>query len=45
MGVFLIVPRAIRDLGYDIVSSLRYRIAGTTDSCEIPSEAMRQRMI
>ncbi len=45
MSVFLIVPRALRDLIYDIVSKLRYRIAGTTDSCEVPSETIRQRMI
>ena len=45
LSVFLIVPRALRDMIYDIVSNLRYRIAGTTDSCEVPSEALRQRMI
>ena len=45
MSVFLIVPRALRDVVYDIISNLRYRIAGTTDSCQIPSDAIRQRMI
>ena len=45
MAVFLVVPQAMRDLVYDVVSNLRYRIAGTTDSCEIPSESIRQRMI
>lgn len=45
LSVFLIVPPALRDLVYDVVAKLRYRIAGTTDSCEIPSEAIRQRMI
>jgi predicted DCC family thiol-disulfide oxidoreductase YuxK len=45
MAVFLIVPRALRDPIYDIVSNLRHRIAGTTNSCEIPSDAFRQRMI
>jgi predicted DCC family thiol-disulfide oxidoreductase YuxK len=45
MSVFLIVPRAFRDLVYDIIANLRYRIAGTTDSCQIPSDAIRQRMI
>jgi predicted DCC family thiol-disulfide oxidoreductase YuxK len=43
--VFLIVPRPIRDMVYDAVSAVRARIAGTTDSCEIPSEAIRQRLI
>jgi len=45
MSVFLIVPRGLRDLVYDMVSNLRYRIAGTTDSCQIPSDTIRQRMI
>ena len=45
MAVFLIVPARLRDLVYDLVSNLRYRIAGTTDSCEIPSDAIRQRLI
>lgn len=45
MPVFLIVPRFIRDAVYDVVSKLRYRIAGTADSCEIPSDAIRQRLI
>jgi predicted DCC family thiol-disulfide oxidoreductase YuxK len=45
MSAFLIVPGPLRDLVYDIVSNLRHRIAGTTDSCEVPSEAIRQRMI
>ena len=45
MSVFLIVPRPLRDLVYDIVSHLRHRITGITDSCEVPSEAIRQRMI
>jgi predicted DCC family thiol-disulfide oxidoreductase YuxK len=45
LGIFLIVPRPIRDVVYDAVAAVRARIAGTTDSCEIPSEAIRQRLI
>ena len=45
LSVFLVVPRALRDRAYDFVSNQRYRIAGTTDSCEIPSDTIRQRMI
>jgi len=43
--IFLIVPRPIRDAVYDAVAAVRARLAGTTDSCEIPSEAIRQRLI
>jgi predicted DCC family thiol-disulfide oxidoreductase YuxK len=45
MRMFLVVPWFIRDAIYDVVSALRYRIAGKTDSCEIPSEAIRQRLV
>ena len=45
LAAFLIVPRFIRDAVYDLVSAVRYRIAGTADSCDIPSEAIRQRLI
>lgn len=44
-ALFLIVPRPIRDVVYDAVSAIRARIAGTTDSCEIPSDAIHQRLI
>ena len=45
LSAVLLVPRALRDPVYDVVSALRYRIAGVTDSCEVPSDAVRQRMI
>lgn len=44
-AAFLIVPAPIRDFVYDIVARLRHRAFGTTDSCEIPSEAIRRRLI
>jgi predicted DCC family thiol-disulfide oxidoreductase YuxK len=45
MAAFLIVPAPLRDLVYDAVASVRHRLYGRTDSCEIPSEAIRQRLI
>jgi predicted DCC family thiol-disulfide oxidoreductase YuxK len=45
LSVLLIVPRPLRDLAYDAIAAVRGRIAGTTDSCAIPSEAIRQRLI
>ncbi len=44
-AVLLLVPRPIRDVVYDAVAAVRGRIAGTTDHCDIPSEAIRQRLI
>ena len=45
MAVFLIVPRPLRDAVYDLVASVRHRLFGRTDVCELPSEAIRQRLI
>ncbi|MFM8533258.1 MAG: thiol-disulfide oxidoreductase DCC family protein [Acidimicrobiia bacterium] len=45
MAVFLIVPRPIRDAVYDLVAASRHRIYGRTDSCELPSQAIRDRLI
>ena len=44
-GVFLWVPRPIRDLVYSVVAAIRIRIAGTSNACEIPPPEIRQRLI
>jgi predicted DCC family thiol-disulfide oxidoreductase YuxK len=44
-GVFLWVPRPIRDLVYSFVAAVRMRIAGTSNACEIPPPEIRQRLI
>jgi len=45
LGKLLIIPGFIRDLGYDIVSKLRFVIAGKTDHCRIPSTEDRERYL
>lgn len=40
-----IVPRPIRDWGYRVVASNRYRIFGRYDTCPIPSEQTRTRFL
>lgn len=40
-----IVPRPIRDWGYRVVASNRYRIFGRYDTCPIPSEQTRARFL
>jgi len=42
---FLIVPRPIRDVVYNIVAAVRHRIAGVSNACEIPPAAIRDRLI
>jgi predicted DCC family thiol-disulfide oxidoreductase YuxK len=44
-GVFLIVPRPIRDAVYAVVAGVRIRLAGTSNACEIPPPEIRARMI
>ena len=41
----LLLPRPLRDWLYERIAKNRYAIFGRKDSCEIPSPAMRSRMI
>jgi predicted DCC family thiol-disulfide oxidoreductase YuxK len=40
-----IIPRFIRDAGYDAFARVRYRVFGQYDSCPIPSPEQRARFI
>jgi predicted DCC family thiol-disulfide oxidoreductase YuxK len=42
---FIIIPRPIRDFGYDIVAKTRYRIFGKRDTCVIPTDDINQRFL
>lgn len=44
-AVFLLVPRPIRDFFYGIVASIRHRIAGESNACDIPPPEIRARLI
>jgi predicted DCC family thiol-disulfide oxidoreductase YuxK len=44
-SVFLLVPRPIRDAMYRVVAAIRHRIAGQSNSCEIPPPEIRARLI
>lgn len=39
------VPRPIRDFGYGLVASIRYRIFGKRDSCRLPTPEERSRFL
>ena len=44
LGVLLrFVPRAIRDIGYDIVARNRYKWWGKQDACIVPTADVRER--
>lgn len=44
-AVFRLVPRALRDWGYDLFARHRYRLFGRYDSCPLPNAAVRARFI
>ncbi|HEX2568169.1 MAG TPA: thiol-disulfide oxidoreductase DCC family protein [Polyangia bacterium] len=45
LGVFLLVPRPLRDLVYRWVARNRYRWFGKSDACRMPSPALRARFL
>ena len=44
-AVLRVVPRAIRDLGYDLVARTRYRLFGRYDACPVPDPRHRARFL
>jgi predicted DCC family thiol-disulfide oxidoreductase YuxK len=40
-----VVPRVVRDWGYDAFARIRYRVFGRYDSCPIPTPEQRARFI
>ena len=44
-GVFLLVPRPLRDAVYAVVARVRKRLAGSSNACEIPPPEIRRRLI
>jgi predicted DCC family thiol-disulfide oxidoreductase YuxK len=44
-GALRVVPRAIRDLGYDLVARTRYRLFGRFDACPLPDPRHRERFL
>ena len=45
LGAVRIFPRAIRDWGYGVVATNRYRWFGRMDSCMVPTAELRARFI
>lgn len=44
-AIFLWVPRPLRDLVYRFIASIRHRIAGRSNACEVPPAEIRERLI
>lgn len=46
LGMLLwVVPRPLRDLGYRVVSRLRYRLFGKRETCRLPTPEERSRFL
>lgn len=45
LGIFLIVPKFVRDAVYNFISENRYLIAGKNDTCMVPDEHTRARFL
>lgn len=43
--LFLVLPRFLRDFGYDFVANNRYRWFGKMDACPLPKPEWRDRFI
>ncbi len=41
----LIVPRALRDLAYDVFAANRYRLFGRASACAVPKPEYRERFL
>ena len=44
-AILLLIPRPIRDLVYRFVASIRHRLAGESNACDIPPPEIRARLI
>ena len=44
-GLFLIIPRQIRDPFYDFIARHRYQWMGKSNSCRVPTEKDRKRFV
>jgi predicted DCC family thiol-disulfide oxidoreductase YuxK len=45
LWLFILVPRPIRDLGYDFIARHRYRWMGRRDSCRLPEKEEKDRFV
>jgi predicted DCC family thiol-disulfide oxidoreductase YuxK len=43
--VFRFLPRALRNIFYDLIAQNRYRLFGRRDTCLVPTPALRKRFV
>ncbi len=45
LSILKIIPKFIRDFGYDFIAKNRYKIFGKSDQCRISTKEMRERFL
>ncbi|MBX3234912.1 MAG: DUF393 domain-containing protein [Nitrospiraceae bacterium] len=45
LSLFIIVPRSLRDVLYDLVARHRYRLMGKAQSCRVPTAEEQHRFV
>jgi predicted DCC family thiol-disulfide oxidoreductase YuxK len=45
LWILIVVPRPVRNWGYDLIAGNRYRLFGRTDQCMIPDRDVSDRFI
>jgi len=45
LSIFLVIPASLRDLVYRIIAKNRYRWFGKTETCMVPTAAIRARFL
>jgi len=45
LGILRVLPRRLRDLGYDVIARRRYRLFGRYDACPLPPPEAKERFI
>lgn len=45
LAVIWLVPRPLRDVGYDLFARLRYRLFGRRETCMVPTAELRARFL
>jgi predicted DCC family thiol-disulfide oxidoreductase YuxK len=45
LALFRILPKPVRDFGYNLVAHNRYKLFGKNDSCQLPNQSTMDRFI
>jgi len=44
-SILKVIPRPLRDIGYDLLAKYRYKVMGKKEKCYLPSPSLRSRFV